>query len=166
MNEQYLWTIESKCRRILEELGIMPGKVCNVRMQDNPKVCESSCVVMGDKGFEIRIDDLYHRDELTEYDLMCTMLHELLHTIPGCFDHKGKWAKYARCVTEKTEYDLLRLKVGKYEMLHPDAKVLHKAVCPECGSYMLLRNKRRKWNDKLPGGGKICRCGSHMVTVF
>ena len=161
-----LRTIESECRGILESLGINPGKVCSVSMQNNPKARESCCIDRGRDGFEIRIDDIHLREELTEHDLMCAMLHELLHTVPGCFNHRGKWAEYAKLVTEKTEFDLLRIDTGTYAMLHPDAEVLHKVVCPQCGSYALIKSRRIKWRPELPGGGKLCRCGAHMETVF
>lgn len=38
---------------------------------------------------------------MEDQTLKDTIVHELLHTVPGCLDHKGKWEMYAELVNRR-----------------------------------------------------------------
>ena len=44
----------------------------------------------------------------TERSLRNTLIHELIHTVPGGLTHTGEWKKWAKYVSEKTGYDIRR----------------------------------------------------------
>lgn len=44
----------------------------------------------------------------TERSLRNTLIHELLHTVPGGLCHTGEWKKWARYVSAKTGYNIHR----------------------------------------------------------
>lgn len=44
----------------------------------------------------------------TEKSLRNTLIHELIHTVPGGDSHTGEWKKWARFVSEKTGYQIRR----------------------------------------------------------
>lgn len=44
----------------------------------------------------------------TEKSLRNTLIHELIHTVPGGLCHTGEWKKWAEYVSEKTEYNIQR----------------------------------------------------------
>lgn len=46
--------------------------------------------------------------ENTEKSLRNTLIHELIHTVPGGLTHVGAWKKWAKYVSEKTGYDIRR----------------------------------------------------------
>ena len=50
-----------------------------------------------------------HTLKNTEKSLRNTLIHELIHTVPGGLCHTGEWRKWARFVTERTEYNIQRL---------------------------------------------------------
>ena len=35
-----------------------------------------------------------------------TLIHELIHTVPGGLCHTGEWKKWAKLVSEKTGYNI------------------------------------------------------------
>lgn len=45
----------------------------------------------------------------SEKSLRNTLIHELIHTVPGGLCHTGEWKKWAMFVSERTEYDIKRL---------------------------------------------------------
>ena len=57
----------------------------------------------------------------TEKNLRNTLIHELIHTVPGGLTHGGAWKKWADYVSEKTEYRIQR--VGG-DMTEQDSKNL------------------------------------------
>lgn len=44
----------------------------------------------------------------TDKSLRNTLIHELIHTVPGGHGHSGAWKKWAKFVSEKTEYTIQR----------------------------------------------------------
>lgn len=44
----------------------------------------------------------------TEKSLRNTLIHELLHTVPGGLCHTGEWKKWAKYVSQKTGYKIHR----------------------------------------------------------
>ena len=44
----------------------------------------------------------------TEKSLRNTLIHELLHTVPGVSGHTGEWKKWAKYVSERTGYHISR----------------------------------------------------------
>lgn len=44
----------------------------------------------------------------TERSLRNTLIHELIHTVPGGLSHKGEWKKWADYVSGKTGYHIQR----------------------------------------------------------
>ncbi len=47
-----------------------------------------------------------HKDIVDEYELICTIIHEILHTVENkkYTWHRGYWLKYAKYVSERTKY--------------------------------------------------------------
>lgn len=50
-----------------------------------------------------------HTLENTEKSLRNTLIHELIHTVPGGLCHTGEWRKWAKYVSERTGYNIKRL---------------------------------------------------------
>ena len=48
----------------------------------------------------------------SEKSLRNTLIHELIHTVPGGLCHTGEWRKWARYVSERTEYHIQRVGGG------------------------------------------------------
>lgn len=72
----------------------------------------------------------------TEKSLRNTLIHELIHTVPGGDGHTGEWKRWAKFVSDKTEYhisrcgvedetgrDLFNLRLGRMEAGHGRTQV-------------------------------------------
>ena len=75
---------------------------------------------------------------LEEDAFINTAIHELLHTVPEvsrCSAHKGRWAKWAKIVSEKTKYKITRLGDDKFDPSKLKTPNYHTTIgiCPLCG---------------------------------
>ena len=68
-----------------------------------PKGSEKNCT---EYDYYIKISGFTINN--TERSLRNTLIHELLHTVPGGLTHTGEWKKWAKYVSEKTGYDIRR----------------------------------------------------------
>lgn len=59
--------------------------------------------------YDFYIEISGHTLENTEKSLRNTLIHELLHTVPGGLCHTGEWKKWAKYVSAKTGYNIQRL---------------------------------------------------------
>jgi len=55
--------------------------------------------------FNIRVSSYFQYDKQA---LMNALLHELLHTMPDSFSHKGTWRQHANMINKYTIYDIQR----------------------------------------------------------
>lgn len=65
-----------------------------------------------------------------------TILHEMIHTLPGCFNHGSTFKKYCVCLNKKYGYSLQRTTgVSEYgiEVEHVKRKPKYLITCPHCG---------------------------------
>ena len=63
--------------------------------------------------YEYYIEVSGHTLMNTEKSLRNTLIHELIHTVPGGLCHTGEWRKWAKYVSERTEYNIKRLNGDK-----------------------------------------------------
>lgn len=95
--EKELEEIFNESKTILEESGITPATIDRLRI--NPKTTSrfGRCRIYPDGRREIEISEKVlsegsHNGKLT------VMIHEMLHALPGCADHRSKWKHYAEIV--------------------------------------------------------------------
>ncbi len=81
-----------------------------------------------------------------EKDIKNVIVHELLHTIPSDFSHKGEWQKWADYVNANSSYTITvtadiekNRPIEKYRTKDCGEKVL--AICPICKSTMWCPQK-------------------------
>ena len=113
--------------------------------------------------FRISIS-LYHLKS-SERAIRNTLIHELLHTCPGCFNHGAKWKKYAQVVQRELGYDIVRcggdkdkespLAQARQERLSR-YKTQYVLTCTKCGAEFV---RVRKSNLVLHPENYRCRCG-------
>ena len=77
-----------------------------------------------------------------------TIVHELLHTVHGCFTHKGKQKLYAEYINRKLpQYNIKRAIKGdesgiKIERKKPVYKYILR--CTKCGQEIKLKRKLKQ----------------------
>lgn len=92
---------------------------------------------------------------LHEEDELATVVHELLHTVEGCFNHSRLWKTYAdKCslyfgvkIMVRSDYELSKEAVNKSIKICPeyyfDPEFMNMAECPSCGKRFCVSKKVR-----------------------
>ena len=100
-----------ECIDLLKGLGVpISESICPDVMLTSTHVNFGRCCPKGslkkytDYDFYIEISRWTLKN--TEKSLRNTLIHELIHTVPGGLCHTGEWKKWAKFVSEKTEYTI------------------------------------------------------------
>ncbi len=152
--------------RKLRSIGIpvstqIDDVIINTRAKSRLGACKLMKTSQGKKSFTIEISSETLKcsvDKITE-----VVIHELLHTCPGCFNHGKKWKSYGEKVYEKLGYRITR--VTKYEELglaKPVKKqeTVYTVKCKGCGQ--IYTRKRMCPLVKNPENYKCGKCGSSL----
>ena len=99
----------AECIELMKELGVpISESICpEVKLSGTRCALERCCRKEGFE-YEFYIDISGHTLGNTEKSLRNTLIHELLHTVPGGYNHKVEWKKWAKYVSEKTGYNIQR----------------------------------------------------------
>lgn len=150
----------ARLHETLRALGIpvsnklLPGVKVNTRAKRRLGCC---CYQSGRYWIEVS-QSILHNDSL----LRQTLIHELLHTCPGCRNHGERWKAYALVVKEKLGYEIER--TVKTES--PPGPLRHEEVkyileCQSCGAQIkrmrMSKAVKSPWRYRCPCGGKLRR---------
>lgn len=98
------------CQRELESIGIKCGKVKNFSINTRAKKRWGQCKALENGEFEISISATLLYDNVDDMAVKNTIVHELLHTVPGCMKHTGKWKTLAETVNRRLKgYNIKRV---------------------------------------------------------
>ena len=105
---QWLW----EERDNLIKLGIpVSGNICpEIRFSKATSwygQCQQNRIYQG-RRYPFRISISEYHLESSERAIRNTLIHELLHTCPGCLNHGPKWKAYARIVQLRLGYQIVR----------------------------------------------------------
>ena len=118
-------------------------------------------------GWEIEISDRLLVKDVSEYALMDTLLHEILHTCKGCQNHGKLWKEYAKRLNNKFCYNIKRCTSAEEKGL--DTRRINTAkyriTCTRCGceNLYLRRSRVVQLIEAKPISSRCScgRCGSH-----
>ena len=146
------------CKTYLDSLGIKYGKVSNWSVNTRAKCRLGQCRKIAAGLFDINISEALLKDDVDDQITLNTIMHELLHTVPGCFTHKGKWKLYADYINKKLpQYTIKRVAKESEVAITIDRKQpVYKYIlrCTKCGQEI----KRQK-ETKVVTNYKRYRCG-------
>ena len=152
-----LMSLVAICKSDLDSLDIKYGRVnsftVNTRAKRRLGQCRRNML-----GFDINISESLLKDDVSDQLALNTIMHELLHTVGGCFNHNGKWKVYAEMVNNKLpQYDIRRVaKPSDTNVIFERKMPVYKYVlrCKKCGQEI----KRQKMS-KVITNFKRYRCG-------
>ena len=97
--------------------------------------------------YEITIASILLRDDVDDKATLDTILHEILHTVKGCFDHGALWKSWAERVNVRYNMNIKRvtnaIEKGEVVMNARERVSNYRAYCPNCGAAW-MRNKSCK----------------------
>ena len=162
-----LETYAVTCMEMLDDLSIPYGKILEVTPNTRAGSRWGQCRKTP-AGYSININADLLREANDERGLMNTLLHELLHTCPGCMNHGKIWKGYAEQVRLAYGYDVKRCSsaeekgvtektVGRKE----DYKYFCR--CEKCG--YVFKYKRMCKTVENPGRYIHTDCGGRLALA-
>ena len=102
-----------ECIELMKELGVpISDSICPEVRLNGSRSRMATCYDRGGRKayteYDYYIEISGHILQNTEKSLRSVLLHELLHTMPEGYDHRGEWKKWAKDVSEKTGYTIKR----------------------------------------------------------
>lgn len=156
------------CIGLMDEIHMDYGKITEVTVNTRAKHRwgQCKCKVIGFKyngepiyEYSINISSLLLNERVPIESLQNTIIHEILHTCPGCANHGYEWKRRAAIVKRELGYDIKRC--SSFEERGVDASLIeeYKAPkyvvrCKKCG-----RNVGRTKMCGIIKHPELWRCG-------
>ena len=121
--------------------------------------------------YELRVSDVFNKiteEHLFHKRLMSCMIHELIHTMPECWNHGVMFKKMAAVINHYyPEFDVQTGTVGEAFGIKEDTYVIRYVVkCVNCGAESKYVRKPKIWQyiNKKNSPYACCRCGKSKFT--
>ena len=145
------------CQKQCDKLGIPYGSVFDISPSKRAQKRWGTCFVTP-FGSRIVINRELLKKGVSEKALLDTVMHELLHTCPGCADHQETWKRYAAMVNAAYGYDVKRCTSPEEKGIKPTLEnVRYRFRCTACGS--IVERTRASAFTKNPAGYRCGKCG-------
>ena len=127
--------------------------------------------VYGGKRYKYVISISVYHAQSNERAIRNTLIHELIHTCPGCLNHGPKWKAYAQMVESRYGYSIRRSGGDKdTDSAIQQARQAKRAgcrnryllVCTKCGQNF---ERFRKSNLVLHPEKYRCKCGGKIKRM-
>ncbi len=156
-----------ECFRDLDLIGIPYGKVRRWEINTRAKSRWGLCKCLKGGGFVISIAQSLLDDAVADQALKDTIVHELLHTVPGCLDHKGKWKRYAELINRKfPQYTIKRTASREEKGItagKPEPIYRYVIQCCSCGTE--FPRERESNLVKHPENYRCGKCHGRLVRI-
>ncbi|MBQ7768558.1 MAG: sprT domain-containing protein [Oscillospiraceae bacterium] len=161
-----LMKLVGESQRDLASLNIRTGNVRNWSVNTRAKARWGYCVKVSKGLFDIQIATALLQDDVDDQAVKDTIVHELLHTIPGCFKHTGKWKQYANTINRLLpQYKIKRgssYEEKGLEDLRPKPQCRYILKCLRCGSE--IGRQRMSAAVEHPEHYR-CKCGGRLTRI-
>lgn len=156
------------CRKMLLDIGIPLGVVEDVSVNGRLSACWGRCSRRKygtNTDFKIEISEVL----AVNRDFDCidnTMIHELLHTCDGCFNHSAKWKYYAKVVCSHYGYNITRISSAEekgVDVADLISKGYYACQCTGCGE--VVTRKSECDFIKYPERYTCGRCKGSFIRV-
>lgn len=169
MKKEELIVLTNKLIKDLKSIGVpvskdIDGIVINTRAKSRFGACKVKKSKLGKKSFVIEISEEVMNCETKE--LSTVIVHELLHTCTGCFNHGKKWKLYGDLVEKKLGYKITRTQnYNELGLDKPESKEKIKYIvkCKGCGQE--FPRKRMCNLVKQPEKYRCGKCGNILYLV-
>ena len=151
------------CQNILNSLGYITGKINSIVWNTRAKKRLGECVYKGERNgeriFNLNFNKIYFNIGTPEA-VHSTIMHEVIHTIPGCFDHKKKFKEVSDKV-RKYGYEINRTTIDtNYNefLLENITNFNYEICCPICDRVLCKRIRKTRMIRDIKAGKNNWRC--------
>lgn len=149
----------SQCMADLASINIPYGKVRLWGVNCRAKARWGLCKKRPDGCCEIEIAEALLQDDVSDIAVKNTIIHELLHTCPGCFKHTGRWKQYADRVNRYLpQYNIKRTTSAEEKgvaVRRKEPVYRYILKCCDCG-YEIKRQKQTVVISLYLNNFKVC----------
>ncbi len=151
------------CRRDLDFLRIPYGTVSKWEINTRAKRRWGQCKQIAKGEYIISISHRLLEDAADEQALKDTIVHELLHTVPGCMNHTGKWKQLAERVNRACAGYHIQRVTSETEKGLEHLEYRYILQCTQCGA-MAFRCRAGSF-VKHPERYRCALCGGAFQRV-
>jgi predicted SprT family Zn-dependent metalloprotease len=158
-----------KCKKIFDEMGFPTDQITGLKFNNRVSNAIALCRLVnrrgpGLKSFNIEFSSkMFH--SLSEEGLINTMLHEMVHSLPGGFSHGAKFHDYARMLNDKYGVNVETYYKHKYDINTDEIMDNFKYVlrCQKCGATF----GKSRFSDMIvhPNNYRHSGCGGIMELI-
>lgn len=162
-----LEALAAKCRAMLAAIGIQAGCVERYTLNTRAKSRLGQCRRLPGGSFEIELSASLFSEDAPRAIAVGTMLHELLHTVPGCFAHRGKWSVLAARVNAAYAQYPVRATLRRDILpFLPTASPCYRyaILCTKCGS--VCYRQKQSAPCKYPARYRCTKCGGRLRVEY
>lgn len=157
----------NRCMKQLDDIDIKYGNVLAFEINTRAKHRWGQCKRVSStlNCFTININCMLLDEKNSEQALIDTLMHELLHTCKGCFNHKNEWKRLAEKVNEIYNYNIKRTySEVDYEIETEDvAEPKYKIQCTGCGQ--VFTRQRKSKVVAHPENYRCYDCGGELILI-
>ncbi len=156
-----------ECQRELDALGIPYGNVVGITKNSKARTRWGQCTKKPNGTYSIEISEILLDDTVPIKALKSTIMHELIHTCPRCFDHGTIWKHYANDVNKHYGYDVKRANNANENGIDITNSVIKNAKyvfkCNKCGQ-IVVRSRASKFT-KHPESYRCATCSGKFTQI-
>ena len=163
--EKRLDTLMAEAVEELRQIGIFPSEhILSITENSRARKKLGCCKMYRKDGYiayKLEIStQLSGEDDRTVKEVI---LHELLHTCPGCQNHGEKWKQLSQRVNREYGYAISRVASADRFYLEREEDCRYKLICRNCGnvSYRIRKSKV----VSRPENYRCSRCGGRIRVV-
>ena len=156
----------NRCMNELNSIGV-PYRQAEFVINSRAVKRWGQCSLKRDGSFIIQISSVLLDENNSEYGLKQTIIHELIHTCPGCMNHGKIWKKYAS-MCDKIGYSISRCtssdELGVSSNSINERKVKHLVRCKNCG--LEYKHYRKCGVVERPDSYRCGKCKGNLEVIF
>lgn len=119
--------------------------------------------------YKLRVSTIFEHytdNSIAKVGLMNSMIHELIHTIPGCMNHGPQFKRHCRIVNSNTIYNIQTTAEPAESFVAAQKVEKNKYVikCPHCGQEYTYKRKCKA--VEYPFLCRCSTCGKNDLEVY
>lgn len=104
--------------------------------------------------------DFFECEKVSEHDILEVLIHEYLHVAFPYDCHKGNWLKYAKQITQTSDFKITR--TSHYEGVKDNYKYI--VYCPVCGYQWKFKSRNNYVKNASRYIHESCGKDAHLVS--
>lgn len=163
-----LISLANKCMAQLDEIGIEYAQSIRWEVNTRAKKRWGLCEKHPNGVYTISISYRLLADDVADDGAINTIIHELLHTVKGCMNHKEAWKREAEKVNRAYGYNITRCSSAEEKGVEPIENtpqvIKHQFKCKDCGQ--IINRLRESDFTKHYKDYRCGCCNGKFIKIF